>query len=164
VKVQAKVTIDGTDYSLATPQEIEFGDGPLSKLRIPDGGIQRAAWAEMYGSSPWKMQGQSSYASSLPAATLCKRNPTGFRTWPSGNYSAETGLPSSEVLGSVSGLSNFSGLGAAVAAGWPNGHYWTDQLKIWNSVSNDTGFAIPIISGFTQEPILTTGNFVVCIR
>jgi hypothetical protein len=151
VYVQAKVTIDGTDYSLATPQEISFGAGPLSKFSIPDGVIQTEQWAD---ASPL------SSASSLPAAALCVNPPPEsnvFQQWTGGNHTAETGLPSIEELQAVSGGSGHPG--AYLAAGWSYSFYWTGEV-----VSALDAYYVDLAYGHANYGDVDDAGPVVCRR
>lgn len=123
VKVQARVTIDGVDYTAL--QDVPFGKGPISVFKAPEGTSKQWSGDNAITGS----------TTSFPAAEYCRGRVTAgspdfyaHSSWErigGGYYYAkDSKLPKEGHLSAVS----YSGNGAWAAAGWSGGNYWTGEV------------------------------------
>lgn len=143
---QRSVRIRATINNLTVDQVVTFAnDGPLSKFK-----------GEPFADTKkWANDFPLSSATSLPAAGLCGKSPSGFQSWPTpGDYSSETGLPTRAELRAVSAS---TGKGAAFSAGWPNSLYWTGELE-----SSAGASYVDLFDGVAYYAVVGYSYHVVC--
>jgi hypothetical protein len=150
--VTVKATIDGMP-DVEETLVVTFGAGPLSRLRIPSGGLSSVQWAN---------NALLADATSLPAAAWCGEDPVDYASWGGAymeDHSGDTGLPSVEELQNVN---SSSGRGAALAAGWIAGYYWSGRML--GRTSSDSAEPVSIGASGPTDTQVTQNYMVVCRR
>ena len=142
ITIQAKVTIDDTDYTVT--QTVTYGNGPLSVFKAPDS--TNRTWDQAY-----QLCNGSAYTGDH------------ITDWSPGAYVGGAKMPTrAEVHAVSSGDSRFifpntkpATHGAAFAAGWPFNFYWTGETffpgdAFYVGIYNGVGMGCDVSTGSTS--------------
>ena len=154
---EREIKVQATAEGLMQTAAISFPNGPLAVFAGPPKG--NYAWGN----------NTSGKSTSFPAANQCGASDSaiaGFTGYPPANFSSiyvsTSKLPTGDQLVAVAKSGPGTGKGAAYAAGWPGGIYWTGTARVWNDIyqADDLIFS----SGSSQSHVVTEISQTVCLQ
>ena len=154
---EREIKVQATAEGLMQTAAISFPNGPLAVFAGPPKGSY--AWGN----------NTSGKSTSFPAANQCGASDSaiaGFTGYPPANFSSiyvsTSKLPTEDQLVAVAKSGPGTGKGAAYAAGWPGGIYWTGTARVWNDIYQADDLILS--SGSSQSYVVTNTSQTVCLQ